>query len=145
MHAGDLAGQYSRNKTIETVEHMFYWLSLKKDVAKVVGQCRTCQLAEQQKQIVRPYTPLPILNCLWQDVSLDFILRLPKAQKRHDSILVVVDRFSRMAHFIQYSKTSDASRVAVLSFDNVVELHGLPKTMVSDRDVKLVSYFWQML
>jgi len=74
--------------------------------------------------------------------ELSFILRLPKIQKRHDSILVV-DRFSRMAHFIPCSKTSDASRVAALFFDHVVKLHGLPNTMVSDRNVKFVSYFWR--
>ena len=142
IHAGGLAGQ---NKTIGAVEHRFYWPSLKKDVAKIVSQCHTCQLAKQQKQIAGSYTPHPVPNCHWQNVSLDFILGLPKTQKRHDSILVVVDRFSKMAHFIPCSKTSDTSRVAVLFFDNVVKLHVIPKTMVSDRDVKFISYFWKTL
>ena len=75
----------------------------------------------------------------------NFILRLPKTQKRRNSILVVVDRFSKMAHFISCSKTSYVSRVVVLFFDNVVKLHGLPKTMVSDRDIKFVNYFWKTL
>jgi len=66
-------------------------------------------------------------------------------QKKHDSILVVVDRFSKMANFISYSKTSDASWVAILFIDYVVKLHGLRKIMVSDRDVKFVSYFSQTL
>ena len=92
-----------------------------------------------------PYTLLPVPNCPWQDLSLDFILGLPKTQKKHYSILVVVDRFSKMAHLIRCSKTSDASRVAVIFFDNVVKLYGLPKTMVSNREVKFVSYFWQPL
>jgi len=66
-------------------------------------------------------------------------------QKKYDCILVMVDRFSKIAHFILCSKTSEASQVAVIFFDHVIKLHGLPKIMVSDRDVKFVSYFWQTL
>ena len=62
IHAGGLAVHFGQNKIIEVVEHRFYWPSLKKDVAKIVSQWRTCQLAEQQKQIVGPYTPLPVPN-----------------------------------------------------------------------------------
>ena len=62
VHPGGLAGHFNQDKTIEVVEHIFYWLSLK-DVAKAVGQYRACQLAKQQKQIVGPYAPLPVPNC----------------------------------------------------------------------------------
>jgi len=133
------AGHFGRNKTIEAVEHHFYWPSLKRDVARLVRQCRTCQLAKQRKQNTGLYTSLPVPNCPWQDVSMDFMPGLPKIA--HDSILVVVDRFSKMAHFLSCSKTSDTSRIATIYFDKVVRLHGLPKTIVSDRDVKFTSYF----
>ena len=97
---GGLAGHFGQDKTIEEVECQFYWLGLKRGIAKIVGQCRTCQLAKHRKQNTGLYMPLPMPNRLWQDVSMNFVLGLPCTFRKLDSILVVVDRFSRMAHFL---------------------------------------------
>ena len=73
------------------------------------------------------------------------MLGLPRAFRKHDSILVVVDHFSKMAHFSPCSKTFDVSKIAKLYFDEIVKLYGLPETIVFDRDVHFMSYFWKTL
>ena len=123
------------------VEDRLDWPSLKRDVAHIVSQCRTCQLGKVKKQNSGMYTLLPVPHTLWQDLSMDFVLGLPKTARGHDSIFIAVDRFSKMAHFIPYSRSTDASHMAKLFFKEIVRLHGLPTTIVSDRDVKFVSYF----
>jgi hypothetical protein len=72
---------------------------------------------------------------------MDFVLRLLHSLKKNNSIFVVMDRVSKMAHFIPCAKTSNAAKVAKLYFDEVVKLYGLPNTIVSNRDVRFMSFF----
>ena len=118
---------------------------MEKDIARFVKQCNMCHLAKTMGQNSGLYTPLPVPKAPWKDVSLDFVVGLPRTQRNKDSIMVVVDRFSKMAHFVHCNKTMDASHVADLYFKEIVRLHGIPKSMVSDRDSKFLSHFWRTL
>ena len=85
-----------------------------KDVEAYVKRCSTCQLSKSNHTSQGLYTPLPVPEGPWEDVSLDFMVGLPITQQQRDSIMVVVDRFSKMAHFIPCHTTHDASKIATL-------------------------------
>ena len=144
-HAGGLMGHFGREKTLLMLADHFYWPKMRRDVYRFVSQCITCHKSKSKLKPHGLYTPLSAPTTPWEDISMDFVLGLPKTQRGHDSIFVVVDRFSKMAHFIACHTSDDASHVANLFFRDIVRLHGVPKTIVSDRDVKFMSYFWKTL
>jgi len=142
-HDGGLAGHFGRDKTVALVKENFYWPRHERDVYKHIQRCRVCHLAKAKSQNTGFYMPLPVPEAPWDDVSMDFVLGLPQTQHQKDFVMVVVDRFSKMAHFIPCQKTKDVVQVVDLYFKEIVHLHGIPKTITSDRDVKFLSHFWR--
>jgi hypothetical protein len=140
-HSGGLARHFGHDNTFAQLSSSYYWPGMRTDVIKFMNRCRIYQHAKGKRQNIGLYQPLPIPERPWDTISMDFVLGLLRTQRGCDSIFVVVDRFSKMAHFIPCQKTGDATHVVNMFFKEVVRLHSLPKSIVSDRDTKFVHHF----
>jgi hypothetical protein len=144
-HGGGLMGHFGVKKMEDVLAAHFFWPRMRREVERYVSCCTTCNKAKSRLNPHGLYMPLPVPPAPWEDIGTDFHLGLPRTKRRRDSVLVVVDHFSKMAHFIPCHKTDNASHVADLFFNEVVRLHGVPNTIISDRDAKFLSHFWRTL
>lgn len=103
VHGGGMVGHFGITKTLEILKDHFYWPKTLGDVTNIVNKCVTCQMS---KSSFKPglYSPFPVPNHPWEVVFMDFVVALPRNQMGRDAIMVVVDRFSKMAHFFSWNK-----------------------------------------
>jgi hypothetical protein len=140
-HDSPMVGHQGIGKTYRQVRERFSWKGLKEDVMRHVKECTTCQEnKDEHTHSVGLLQPLPIPEHKWEIISMDFIIGLPRAQGK-DCIFVVVDKLTKFAHFFSIATNFSAAQVAELFFREIFRLHGLPKTIVSDRDSKFMSTF----
>ncbi|KAL5580094.1 hypothetical protein UlMin_012536 [Ulmus minor] len=122
----------------------FWWSGMKKEVAEYVAKCLICQKVKAEHQ--RPggeLQPLDIPEWKWDQITMDFVVGLPRTAKGHDAIWVVVDRLTKSAHFMSIKTTFSLEQLAALYVQEIVRLHGVPKSIVSDRDARFTSKFWK--
>ncbi|CAI7747724.1 unnamed protein product, partial [Closterium sp. NIES-54] len=140
------AGHFGSNKTLVGIAKVYYWPHMANDVQKFVTSCDTCQRMKSSKQKKAGLLqPLPVPEQPWQVVRLDFITGLPPTNAGHDAILVVIDKFSKMGHFIPTHTTACTEETAHLFLKHIISQHGIPTTLISDRDPKFTSKFWKEL
>ena len=143
-HDSPTAGHLGVNKTYTQISHRYYWKGMHEDVRVYVESCPRCRasksLSLKQAGLLHP---LGIPSRRWATISLDFIVGLPPTSEGYDCILTVVDSLSKMAHFIPTTSSLSAADFVYLFADRVVRYHGIPTTIVSDRDPKFVSEFWR--
>jgi hypothetical protein len=121
-------------KMYKDLKIRFWWEKMREDIAEYVARCDTCQRVKAEHQ--RPaglLQPLEIPTWKWDDISMDFIVGLPRTQKGNDSIWVIVDRLTKVAHFLPVKTSYRVSRLAELYVDNILKLHGPLRSIVSNR------------
>jgi hypothetical protein len=119
-HAGGLAGHFGREKTLLMLADQFYWPRMRRDMDPYVKRCIICNTSRSKLKPHNLCTPLPVPTTPWEDISSDFVLGFPRTMRGHDSIFVVVDRFSKMSHFIACHKSDDVLHIANLFFREIV-------------------------
>jgi len=133
-------------KMYRNLKQNFWWKRMKVDIAKYVASCGVCQQVKaEHKKSAGLLKPLEIPEWKWEHITMDFVVGLPRSPRGNDAIWVVVDRLTKCAHFISMKTKNSAPDLVPLYIREVVRLHGVPKSIISDRDPKFVSNFWQRL
>src|SRR6185436_2897498 len=122
----------------------FWWTRMKREIAKYVLECDICRRVKASHlRPARTLQPLSVPEWKWEDINMDFIIGLPRTQKGYDSIWVIVDHLTKSAHFLPIKTKYLTKQYAELYMDRIRGLHGVPKTIISDRGTQFVAHFWE--
>ena len=133
-------------KMFRDLRDLYWWTNMRRDIAHFVEQCLTCQQVKAEHQ--RPsglLKPLLVPIWKWEHITMDFVVGLPQTLRGLNVIWVIVDRLTKSAHFLPIKTTYTLDQLAQLYIDEIVRLHGVPVSIVSDRDPRFTSMFWKSL
>lgn len=126
------------------LKRYYQWVGMKMDVANWVAECDVCQLVKAEHQVLGGMLQsLPIPEWKWDFITMDLVVGL-RVSRTKDAIWVIVDRLTKSAHFLAIRKTDGAAVLAKKFVSEIVKLHGVPVSIVSDRDSKFTSAFWRV-
>ncbi|GKC23923.1 putative nucleotidyltransferase, ribonuclease H [Tanacetum coccineum] len=134
------------DKIYHDLRYMYWWPGMKRDIATYVNKCLTCSKVKTEHQRPSGLLQQPeIPEWKWDKITMDFITKLPKTKSGHDTICVIVDRLTKSAYFLATREDYSTERLAKLYIDEIVAQHGVPVSIISDRDGRFTSHFWQTL
>ena len=141
-HEAPYAMHPGTTKMYRTLRPHYWWPTLRMDVAGYVAKCPTCQLVKIEHQApAGKLRTLPIPEWKWDKVTMDFITGLLKTLRRNDTIWVVVDHLTKTAHFLSIRQEDFLDKLTRIYVNEIVRLHGTPRSVILDRDSQLTSHF----
>ncbi|KAK8926203.1 hypothetical protein KSP39_PZI018051 [Platanthera zijinensis] len=145
-HGSSIAYHPGSTKMYRDLKQIVWWYGMKGDIAKFVSECNICkQVKADHGRPGGKLTPLEIPTWKWESISMDFITDLLRSPRGHDSVWVIVDRLTKCAHFVQFKIDYPMRKIVELYVEEVIRLHGVPVSIISDRDSRFTSRFWKRL
>ena len=144
FHCSRFAVHPGGTKMYHDLRRQYYWSGMKRHVEDFVRRCLTCQQVKAEHQ--RPaglLRPLEIAEWKWEHITMDFVTHLPRTSRNHDAIWVIVDRLTKSAHFLAVRITFTLEEFCRLYIREIVRLHGVLVSIVSDRDPRFKAQFWK--
>ena len=143
-HDSPTGGHLGHEKTLEQVKRRFYWTGMDEVVRKYVTSCDACQRNKPSQQSTMGMAmPLPIPTRPGQQWSMDLITGLPRSRSGNDAIVVFVDKLVKLNHYVACKTAVSAPELATIFMREVVRLHGVPESILSDRDPRFTANFWR--
>nr|KYP48891.1 Transposon Ty3-I Gag-Pol polyprotein [Cajanus cajan] len=145
-HKSILSIHPGMTKMYQDLKKTFWWSGMKRDIAEYVAACLTCQKAKVEHQ--KPsglMQQMEIPKWKWDSITMDFIVGLPRLARNSDAIWVIVDRLTKCAHFFPVNIKWSLEKLTQLYVREIVRLHGVSSSIISDRDPRFTSRFWQSL
>ena len=144
FHCSRFAVHPGGTKMYQDLRRQYYWSGMKRHVGDFVRRCLTCQQVKAEHQ--KPaglLQPLEVAEWKWEHVTMDFVTHLPRTQQKHDAVWVIVDRLTKSAHFLAVRMTFALERFYRLYIREIVRLHRVLVSIVSDRDPRFTAHFWK--
>ena len=145
-HNGSFSIHPGSTKMYQDLKRSFWWSGMKRDVSEFVTKCLVCQRVKAKHQVPSGLLqPIKIPEWKWDRITMDFVVGLPLTGRKHDSVLVVVDRLTKLAHFIPVRTDHSLDKIAELYIKEIVRFHRIPISIISYRDPRFTSRFWGKL